>query len=267
MSIGLLCAVSMIPNLRVPVLPCNSSQNCISHPISRGRWNQHSTMSSIGKSTMRKATLLIACGVLLGGHRPKHCPSDMVAVTDRICIDRFEWPNIEGEKPLLGVSAIAETEDVLAGLVMDGAQLCATVNKRLCYEDEWINACRGPDGAPFPFGNTVPDFVPGDGSGLCNYDKLFRKVDENKVFRREPKEMRRLDQSEPAGHREHCVSATGAVDMMGSAEEWVLTRDGGYALAGRYWAQPWACHSLAREHAPNWHYYQSGFRCCLDLGE
>lgn len=213
---------------------------------------------------MRRALACLSL-VLLGGTPVLRCPSDMVPIGQLRCIDRYEWPNIAGEKPLIAASAIAESEDVAAGLVMDGEQLCASVGKRLCYDDEWIRACEGPGGTKYPFGEKVPKFAPGDGSGLCNYDKRFRAVDERKVFLRDRKELRRLDQSEAAGSREHCISAVGAYDMMGSVEEWVRLREGGYALAGRYWAEPWACHSLAREHAPNWHYYESGVRCCLDL--
>jgi len=194
------------------------------------------------------------------------CPRDMVLARAGVCIDRYEWPNQRGQKPLLAVSGIAETEDLEAERVLDAERLCASVGKRVCYDDEWRDACKGPHAARFPFGSTLPEFVPGDGSGLCNYDKLYRgPVDERKVFLRDEHELERLNQSEPAGARPECTSAAGAVDMMGNAEEWVRRRDGSYALAGRYWSEPWSCNSLAVGHAPNWHYYQSGVRCCLDL--
>lgn len=189
----------------------------------------------------------------------------MVRLTETVCIDRFEWPNREGSKPLVAASAIAETEDEQAGIVMDGENLCAQRGKRLCFADEWIAGCVGPSDSRYPFGHKLPRFTPGDGTGLCNYDKRFRDVDEYKVFRRDPKELQRLNQSEPSGARDTCVSHVGAYDMMGNVEEWVRTRSGGYALAGRFWAEPWSCYSLSHLHAPNWHYYQSGFRCCVDL--
>ena len=193
------------------------------------------------------------------------CPADMVQVSDTVCIDRFEWPNRKGQRPLIAASAVAETEDLEAGLIMDGERLCKQRNKRLCYVDEWVSACLGPEDAKFPFGNTLPRYAPGDNSGLCNYDKRFRNVDEYKVFKRDRDELSRLNQSEPSGSRQSCVSSSGAYDMMGNVEEWVRTRSGSYALAGRFWAEPWSCYSLSYLHAPNWHYYQSGFRCCLDI--
>lgn len=212
---------------------------------------------------MRKGVLLVL--PLVSGAPPlARCPSDMVLAADGVCIDRYEWPNIAGQKPLLAASATPEREDLAAGIVMDAERLCQGVGKRLCSEHEWVSACLGPGGSRYPFGSRVPRFIPGRGAGLCNYDKLYREVDEYKIMVRDPVELQRLDQSEPAGSRDTCISASGAMDMMGSAEEWVRAQDG-YALAGRFWAEPWSCYSMARGHAPNWHYYQSGFRCCLDL--
>lgn len=220
---------------------------------------------------MRTAAFLILLGVCaqlpasLSTTRAS-CPDDMVQARRGVCIDRYEWPNRKGSKPLLAASAVAETEDLEADRVLDAERLCASVHKRVCWDDEWQTACKGPRGGRFPFGNRLPKFVPGKQTGLCNYDKVYRgPVDERKIFLRDRHELERLDQSEPAGSRATCTSGSGAEDMMGNAEEWVRRRDGGYALAGRYWAEPWSCNSLAVGHAPNWHYYQSGFRCCLDL--
>lgn len=212
-----------------------------------------------------RVSVLLASVLLLSAAPDRGCPDDMVRVGERsVCIDRYEWPNLPGKKPLLAASAVAESADLEAGIVMDAERLCHSVDKRLCTDSEWVSACLGPGGAKYPFGSKVPRFTPGDGSGLCNYDKRFRDVDEYKVMVRDPEELQRLDQSEPAGSRPYCVSDSGAVDMMGSAEEWVRTADG-YALAGRFWAEPWACYSMSHRHAPDWHYYQSGFRCCVDL--
>lgn len=235
----------------------------------RRRLRQKRKLRRAQRARARQAVLPIVAAALLlmGSSTHRKCPEGMVPIGSTVCIDRFEWPNQAGVKPALAMSAIAEPEDRAAGIVMDAEQLCASVGKRVCYDDEWIQACEGPGGTRYPFGDKLPKFTPGEGTGLCNYDKWFRNVDERKVFLRDPAELRRLDQSEPAGARDTCISASGAMDMVGSAEEWVRTREGGYALAGRFWAEVWPCRSMSHVHAPNWHYYQSGFRCCLDLGE
>lgn len=194
------------------------------------------------------------------------CPSDMVLATEGVCIDKFEWPNKPGRKPMLGASGLPEEYDVKVGKVMDAKRLCASVGKRVCHAKEWVAACEGQHEAKYPFGNELPDFAPGDGTGLCNYDKKFIGPDEYKVFARDPKEMRRLDQSEPAGSRKTCRSASGAYDMVGNAEEWVTCDNGryGWCLVSRFWAEPFSCHNMIITHAPRWHYYSTGFRCCKD---
>ena len=198
----------------------------------------------------------------------KHaCPPDMVRATKNVCIDRFEWPNIPGEKPLLGISGVAEPQDEEKGILMNAEDLCRSVGKRVCKAKEWIAACEGAQKNKYPFGDKLPKYTPGDNTGLCNYDKKYRAVDEYKVFTRDPEEMEFLDQSEPVGHRKTCVSTSGAWDMMGNAEEWVRCKDGveGWCLASRFWAEPRSCRALVISHSPRWHYYDSGGRCCKNL--
>lgn len=198
---------------------------------------------------------------------PRPCPSDMVLAKPGVCIDRYEWPNKPGVRPMLGASGLPEEHDVKAGRVMDAQRLCASVGKRVCHADEWVAACEGRNEAKYPFGDELPEFVPGEGKGLCNYDKYFIGPDENKVWSRDPKEMKRLDQSEPVGNRKTCMSASGAFDMIGNAEEWVRCDHGeyGWCLASRFWAEPVSCHNLIVTHAPRWHYYSTGFRCCKEI--
>jgi hypothetical protein len=217
------------------------------------------------------ATVALVAFALSGSQpaEPPECPADMVRATDTACIDRYPWPNIEGEKPLLGLSALPEQKDVAAGRVMDVEQLCASVGKRACELDEWVAACRGPGGARYPWGDELPPYIPGEGSGRCNYDKWFRAYDERLVYERDPEHMSWLDQSEPAGSRPECVSASGAWDMLG-VEQWVrCPKIGryGWCLVGRYWAEPYSCEQRITAHAPRWSWYSSTGRCCKDYVE
>ena len=34
----------------------------------------------------------------------------------------------------------------------DAQATCGSLDKRLCYESEWVSACEGPDKLPFPYG-------------------------------------------------------------------------------------------------------------------
>lgn len=206
--------------------------------------------------------------VLLTGSSRAPCPPDMVEVpAAATCIDRYEWPNKAGQKPLLGASALPEERDQKNGIVMDATTLCKQAGKRVCQWDEWLAACLGPDGTNTPWGdNEVPRYTPGERELPCNADKRYRAANERQVGIRDPREMRRLDQSEPSGSRADCVSAVGAYDMIGNGEEWVKCPGirTGWCLAGRHFAEARVCSRLATGHAPRWHYYSTAFRCCKD---
>lgn len=187
------------------------------------------------------------------------CPSDMVDV-GVACIDRYEAPNEKGKKPLLMQSAL------------DGEAWCAERGKRLCREAEWNRACMGKRGYDFPYGAKWE-------RGVCNDDKTW-KPPRWSAIRSHPSEASeteaaRLDQSEPAGAREGCVSPDGVYDLTGNAAEWVLrTEDNDtnhdHVVKGCYWAR-----CFRPPHTPscdyvNWMHqgaersYEMGFRCCKD---
>jgi len=232
----------------------------------------------------RHLILLTLSLTLLGaseGDPDPECPDDMVLVkATKTCIDRYEWPNEKGVKPLVGTSAVASTYDDDRGIVMNAWDLCASVGKRMCRMDEWVPACKGRRNADYPFGRKMPDRyrTPADRTP-CNYAQMFREPDEMKVWKRDAKEMERLDQSDPAGKRK-CRSASGAEDMMGNAEEWIVCPDWMsysqnncreidgeevcFCLAGRYWSDPVKCHKVSSGHTADWWYYETGFRCCQD---
>src|SRR6478735_2516719 len=205
-----------------------------------------------------KSTILAAClFAILVTHSARSqlaaCPDDMVVAREGVCIDRYEWPNKKGVRPLVYASGL---EDDRWNEVNEASLLCATVHKRVCTKTEWQHAC----GDKYPYGDTFDPTA-------CNTEKRFRKVDEKKVDRYDKKELARLDQSAPAGEYEKCRSPSGAYDMVGNAEEWVRCDEGvfGWCLMGRHWADNrGSCKFVVTKHHPRWHYYSTGFRCCLD---
>lgn len=202
------------------------------------------------------AVLLSIMVLVTGASSPRSCPKDMVPTGVNTCIDRREWQNPSTGKPLIGASALPELEyaDISA------TTLCASVGKRVCERDEWVNACSR--GEKYPYGDK---WSPGE----CNDDKWWKTVDEAKVARRDPKELARLDGTEPSGSHPECESPSGAMDMVGNVEEWVRCPGTkyGYCLVGGYWASRGskACDSAIVTHAPRWHYYETGFRCCTEM--
>lgn len=217
---------------------------------------------------MRKVLLLFCVGLTLAASpadpQKLACPSDMVTARAGVCIDRYEWPNKKGEKPRLAQSGTQET----LGLVENAEDFCASVGKRTCTRREWVSACQGPEATKYPYGDKYI-------VGKCNVEKKWRSVNPVKVAQRSPRELARLDQSEPAGASEECVSPAGAADMVGNAEEWVRCDKGQedyralgihWCMVGGYWADPRSsCTYVITKHAPEWWFYETSFRCCLDL--
>ena len=181
----------------------------------------------------------------------------MVDNGQHVCIDKFEWPNKRGEKPFTTASGIVENGKP----GYDAEALCASVGKRICLRKEWMAGCKGPNNSPYPYGDKPDD-------NACNTNKLWIPVDKDRVAVRDSQHLEQINQSEPAGSRETCVSASGAYDMVGNAEEWVKCNDGlyGWCMVGGYWVNKKtpSCNFRIITHAPNWHYYEIGFRCCKD---
>ena len=209
---------------------------------------------------------------------PKTCPAGAVLV-ERFCVDRYEAPNREGAKPLVMYSYL-EAQD-----------WCTNHNKRLCFDDEWIRACRGPLGTHYPYGNRHQ-------RGRCNDAKPYRAYSQRSLSAwpdeislpsvdsldslmqaaqekslggvRSSKHVMKLYQGEPGGSHQGCASHEGVYDLCGNVEEWATRRDGGRGkhysgkLMGRYWSEPRGCGGGVVTHGNSFRFYEIGFRCCSD---
>lgn len=173
-------------------------------------------------------------------------------IDKRFCIDRYEYPNQKG--------AIAT---VMSSWNSAKAQ-CEALDKRLCTDAEWTLACEGPDRLAFPYGYERD-------AEACPIDKRSPKVNEQRLFWKQTQadEVARLDQREPSGSRERCVSAYGVYDLTGNVDEWVFNESGRpykSGLKGGNWGEYRnACRPTTRGHDEGFYYYQTGFRCCRDL--
>ena len=181
--------------------------------------------------------------------KPAVCSGKVVK--KRYCIDRYEYPNRVGALPHVMTSW------------QDAKKACAAAQKRLCTEAEWTLACEGPNRTAFPYG-----FVRDDKA--CPIDKKSPRVNEKRLFasRTRAAEVARLDQREPSGSRERCVSGFGVYDLTGNVDEWVLNESGRphhSSLKGGNWGEYRnACRPVTRGHDERFYYYQTGFRCCRD---
>ncbi len=98
-------------------------------------------------------------------------------------IDRYEYPDAEGELPE-------------GDMTLDRAkQVCESVGKRLCTDEEWTEACRGSALNKYSYGEDFKDKI-------CNSLHHDRR-------------------NKPAGYYAECRTQEGLYDMSGNLWEWV----------------------------------------------
>jgi sulfatase modifying factor 1 len=173
-------------------------------------------------------------------------------IKKHFCIDKYEYPNKLGEKP------------VVMKTWYEAADACKAQGKRLCGDSEWTLACEGQERLPYPYGYER-------NSQACNIDKPHPDVNEvamgNPLTR--DAEVARLWQGENSGSRESCVSPYGAMDMTGNVDEWVINESGmpyKSGLKGGYWGPVRdRCRPMTTAHYEQFVFYQIGFRCCGDV--
>ncbi|MGA7120836.1 MAG: SUMF1/EgtB/PvdO family nonheme iron enzyme [Polyangiaceae bacterium] len=169
------------------------------------------------------------------------------------CVDRYEWPNKVGVLPQYMASWT------------EASASCESIGKRLCSDTEWTLACEGPERKPYPYGD---GYVRDDRA--CNIDKPYIWPHPDKLFAAKTRgeELARLDQREPSGSRDTCVSPYGVRDMVGNVDEWVVNESQAgkpfrSGLKGGYWGPVRTrCRPMTTAHDENFRYYQIGFRCC-----
>jgi hypothetical protein len=173
----------------------------------------------------------------------------------RYCVDRYEYPNLEGVYPVVMVD------------YDEAKHACSVEGKRLCTTEEWEFACEGPQMWPYPYG-TKRD------PSSCNIDKPHPEP-ELILFSRPwaiSGEVDRLDQRVRSGEMARCVSPFGVHDMTGNVDEWAFNRNGKLhekpyqsGLKGGYWGPVRTrCRPMTSSHNQWFSFYQVGFRCCAD---
>ncbi len=171
----------------------------------------------------------------------------------RFCIDAYEYPNQPGQKPM-----VMQTWH-------QAAAACTSQGKRLCGDSEWTLACEGQERLPYPYGYARS-------SEACNIDKPHPDANEHLIADPQTRdaEVARLDQRDPSGAREACVSPYGVHDMTGNVDEWVVNESNHpykSGLKGGYWGPVRdRCRPMTVAHDENFEFYQIGFRCCSDMG-
>ncbi|MFH0939123.1 MAG: protein kinase [Planctomycetota bacterium] len=150
-------------------------------------------------------------------------------------IDRFEYPNQAGFLPLTDATPI------------EARSLCEKQGKKVCSSLQWVRACMGDNGRPFPYGKLYV-------SGICaaGFDIDVQK------------------QPPVSGLYSRCRTPEGVYDMSGNVAEWTegdqqdTDFGGDWTSSTKYAQLTVSCHansSPAPEELKNYR-ARLGFRCC-----
>jgi len=167
------------------------------------------------------------------------------------CIDRYEYPNIDGVRPAVLVD------------FRQAERACEVEGKTLCHADEWAFACEGKKTWPYPHGLQRK-------AGACNVDRRERSdrglaaVEAGSVAAR----LTAIDGRTLSGARPRCNSPFGVGDTTGNVAEWVHDPDGAKSgapiavIGGHFGLGAATCRSRVWPTTRSHRDHRVGFRCC-----
>lgn len=221
------------------------------------------------------------------------CGKGMVPIGSAFCIDKYEastviidkarrgkhkpkvlkahspYKGVEGEN----VMAISEKGKVpQAHISRDQAELaCVNAGKRLCSDDEWLQACKGKKPTQYPYGDAYTEGACND-RGVSGFNLLFgpgnNTPPEPHMYNMENMNDPRLNQVKgslaKSGAFAKCKNGYKVHDMVGNIHEWTAptagTFRGGYYLDTKINGE--GCDYRTTAHERTYHDYSTGFRCC-----
>ncbi len=190
---------------------------------------------------------------------PSKCLSNKIHL--HFCIDKYEFPNKEGQKP----------QDWMTWF--DAKNAVEALGKRLCTANEWTLAAEGPNMHPIPYGYGYHR-----DSTICNFDNKNPGID---VFQsRSPNDetsQKLRDLLVTSGSKPKCVSDFGVHDMVGNIDEWVINEGGtscinktsGNCISGLKGGHIWHVRNASRPmttvHGEGFAWYETGTRACKSI--
>ena len=172
---------------------------------------------------------------LVGKTEPLHS----IVKVPAFLIDRFEFPNRVKNKDGSPVLPSAKVTWSAA------AEACASVGKRLCTEEEWEKACKGPENTIYSYSDVYDEEMCGNG----------------------------VEEIHHLGQNEACISGYGVADMSGNLSEWTASQPGtksdrSVVKGGlRNNNQSGSRCAYRTDESQNFSRSTLGFRCCLSIAE
>lgn len=212
------------------------------------------------------------------------CPAGMVSVHGKFCIDAYEasvdvvnarGATLRRQSPY----HIPKPDDRLRARTRRGvvpqahisqeeaARACEAAGKRLCTDEEWVEACKGRQPTTYPYGD---EHQPGrcNDKGVSPLRSIHGNKDGTEVFGIEAMNDPRLNQVPGSlarsGKFSRCRNSFGAYDMVGNLHEWTANPSGvfrgGYYLDNELHGA--GCNYKTTGHNTKYRDYSIGFRCC-----
>lgn len=201
------------------------------------------------------------------------CPTGMVSIEEIFCVDIYEASRPDATEYSAGSDGTMATSrvNVIPWQVTSDSNgvaqaACEAAGKRLCSEDEWRIACRGPADTEYGYGdvyepmtcNGIDTFCdceegPCAGHDPCPYAGCFHDCRSDTPFRLYP-----TGSDQFSG----CTNAYGVFDMNGNVWEHVLDGDDTRIRGGAF-----NCSDSREYHRcdyipTHWKPSAKGFRCC-----
>jgi hypothetical protein len=230
------------------------------------------------------ALALVATFPAPAGAKGKGCPDGMVSIRGKFCIDAYEASTVEvlptgktkSHSPFQSVSGLKVRAVSKRGvkpqayISRDEAEdACKNAGKRLCADDEWMEACKGKSPTVFPYGKDRKDGYCND-KGVSSFNMLYGQGADppKEAYTWQNMNDPRLNQMEgtlaPTGSFKKCKNGFGVHDMVGNVHEWTAAKTGtfrgGYYLDTSINGE--GCEYRTTAHDAKYHDYSTGFRCC-----
>jgi hypothetical protein len=240
---------------------------------------------------MRLSPLAAAAAALLAAAVPARalCGPGMADIEGKFCIDKYEASLIEArgsgsapwspyQTPLATATyrAVSVKGGVPQGYI-SGAQAaaaCRNASKRLCEAAEWLQACRGPAGQTYPYGNGYTLQACNEHSRDPKYAGPLQRLHHgapayDRTTMNDPRINQLPDTVARSGAHEDCGSPYGVYDLVGNLHEWTAERNkangvfrGGYFNEAELNGS--GCGYKTTAHLFEYHDYSTGFRCCAE---
>ncbi len=200
------------------------------------------------------------------------CPDGMVAVSDTLCMDRWEASRSDATSSSPGTDSSAATSryGVIPWLVGDetvAGNACTAAGKRLCTTTEWIAACRGPEEHAYAYGDVYEAEICNGIDADCNCEsgKTACECIDGHGYPGCYRDCGGVLRVRATGSYSDCTGGNGVWDLSGNLWEYTLDGPEGVLKGGAYNCGDSVSNQRC-DFVPDWNPSARGFRCCLALG-